>query len=581
MKKVESLFASRQAKIQASKETLSKNANIFEREKFEQEHQTLSGNGAIKLSNSGNIFVDDFANLGNYKTPREFEDVSATMEKLWAVDPLITLRETFYIRMITRQPILLNGEKLSTQRGQGLKSEFWHRMLWLAQKHPSTFAKNVVLIPVVGSWDDLFEILRLDLSYHGTIYKSFDWTPILNLIYTGLEDSSQSELIKKYLPTIHSANKCTTLRQQCNAYIGKMIAHDLFAHTSQPLSDKEKGTVYATYRKMKSSGTAHTWQQLISKKKFDRIDFNKIAGRALQKLTNSKFLENHNLEEAYAKWIASQPIAKYTGYVYELFKPVCSAYSWRNSTDKNKLKKYQQDLLNKQFLGLIETAKKDMNRETNFIGVLDISSSMTSEACGTGMSAYQVGLAMCLYFSYLLEGPFKDTFLTFSDRVKIEKFNGNTPLDKFCNFSNSYYGSTNFLGVADRLIEMKHKGYDEKDFPTGILCLSDGEFNSSSRNHLTSFQEFKRRLRNAGFSQEFVDNFKIVLWDIRNDYYGGRKAATFESLADAPNFFYMSGLDPAGIAFLTGTTKMQAIPKTAEELFEAAMNQELLEQIQL
>jgi hypothetical protein len=43
----------------------------------------------------------------------------------------------------------------------------------------------------------------------------------------------------------------------------------------------------------------------------------------------------------------------------------------------------------------------------------------------------------------------------------------------------------------------------------------------------------------------------------------------------------MSGLDPAGIAFLTGTTKMQSIPKTAEELFEAAMTQELFEQIQL
>ena len=582
MKKVESLFASRQAKIQASKETLSKNANIFEREKFEQEHQTLSGNGAIKLSNSGNIFVDDFANLGNYKTPREFEEVSATMEKLWAVDPLIALRETFYIRMITRQPILLNGEKLSTQRGQGLKSEFWHRMLWLAQKHPSTFAKNVVLIPVVGSWDDLFEILRLDLSYHGTTYKSFDWTPILNLIYTGLEDPSQSELIKKYLPTIHSANKCTTLRQQCNAYIGKFIANALFAYTSQPLSDKEKASVYATYRKMKSSGTAHSWQQAISRKQFDRIDFGKIAGRALKNLVDSKFLENHSLEKAYEAWIEKQPIAKYTGYVYELFKPVCSLNGWSNTTHINTLKNYQRETINKQFLGLIDTAKKDMNRETNFIGVLDISGSMTSEACGTGMSAYQVGLAMCLYFSYLLEGKFSNTFLTFSDEVKIRTFNGETPLDKFCGFKDGYFGSTNFLGVADEFIRLKKKGYQESEFPTGILCLSDGEFNCSyNGDKLTNFRQFKEKLLKAGFSKEFVDDFKIVLWDIRNNYYGGRSSATFEALADAPNFFYMSGLDPAGIAFLTGTTKNQAIPKTAEELFEAAMNQELLEQIQL
>ena len=572
MKKVESLYP----KV----EKVSKNMNIFEKELFKKQHKTESGNGSVKYTTSGNPFVDDFANLGNYKTPRDYEDVAATMEQLWSVDPLTTLKESFYIRTITRQPITLNGVKLSTHRGQGLKSEFQHRMLWLAQKHPGTFAKNVTLIPVVGSWNDLIEILRLDLSYNG-ITKSFDWTPILNLIYMGLETESQSNLIKKYLPTIHSAAKCKTLRQQCNSYIGRLIAKDIFAYTSQPISDKEKANIYASYRKMKASGNAHSWQQLISKKKFDRIDFNKIAGRALQKLTNSKFLENHNLEDAYAKWIATQPVAKYTGYVYELFKPVCNTSGWRNSTNKNRLKKYQQDLLNKQFLGLIDTAKKDMNRETNFIGVLDISGSMTSEACGTGMSSYQVGLSMCLYFSYLLEGRFKDTFLTFSNDVEIHKFSAGTPLDKFCSFNSEYFGSTNFLGVADLLAALKRQGYPESEFPTGILCLSDGEFNSYSRNNSSNFVEFKRRLLKAGFSKEFVENFKIVLWDICNDYYGGREKATFESLADAPNFFYMSGLDPAGIAFLTGTTRMQSIPKTAEELFEAAMNQELFDQIRL
>jgi hypothetical protein len=568
MKKVESLYP----KV----EMLPKNANIFEKELFKKQHETESGNGSVKYTTSGNIFLDDFANLGNYKTPREYEDVCETMKRLWAVDPLTTLKETFYIRMITRQPITLNGEKLNIHRGQGLKSEFQHRMLWLAQNHPGTFSKNVALIIPTGSWNDLFEILRLDLSYNG-INKSFDWTPILNLIYMGLEDENQSNLVKKYLPTIHSSSHCTTLRQQCNSYIGRLIAKDIFG--SHPISDKEKANVYASYRRMKSSGTAHSWQQLISKKNFDRIDFSKIAGRALQQLTNSKFLENHNLEDAYAKWILSQPTAKYTGYVYELFKPVCSQSCWRNTTNKNKLKKYQQDLLNKQFLGLIDTAKKDMNRKSNFIGVLDISSSMTSEACGTGMSSYQVGLAMCLYFSYLLEGKFKDTFLTFSDNVEIEKFYGDTPLDKFCSFDKDYYGSTNFVGVAHFLAKMKMSGYKEEDFPTGILCLSDGEFN---RNHSeSSFVTFKRVLRSAGFSDKFVDDFKIVLWDIRNGYYGEREKATFESLADEPNFFYMSGLDPAGIAFLTGTTRTQSIPKTAEELFEAAMNQELFDKIKL
>ena len=51
-----------------------------------------------------------------------------------------------------------------------------------------------------------------------------------------------------------------------------------------------------------------------------------------------------------------------------------------------------------------------------------------------------------------------------------------------------------------------------------------GEFDQnihwSNYNNGSTFELFLRKLRNAGFSDEFVDNFKIVLWDIPNGYYG-------------------------------------------------------------
>lgn len=109
------------------------------------------------------------------------------------------------------------------------------------------------------------------------------------------------------------------------------------------------------------------------------------------------------------------------------------------------------------------------------------------------------------------------------------------------------------------------------EFDTNMHCSN---YNSES-----TFESFLRKLRDAGFSNEFVDNFKIVLWDIPNGYYGNEIRPKFEGLADRPNFYYISGLDPAGIAFLTGTTYTQITPKTAEELFEAAMNQELIQKI--
>ena len=85
----------------------------------------------------------------------------------------------------------------------------------------------------------------------------------------------------------------------------------------------------------------------------------------------------------------------------------------------------------------------------------------------------------------------------------------------------------------------------------------------------------------AGFPKDYVEDFKIVLWDIPNSFYGKEIRPKFEGFADTPNFFYMGGLDPSGIAFLFGQEATPEnpepkTPKTARELFEAAMNQELL-----
>lgn len=104
-----------------------------------------------------------------------------------------------------------------------------------------------------------------------------------------------------------------------------------------------------------------------------------------------------------------------------------------------------------------------------------------------------------------------------------------------------------------------------------------GEFDDSGISNRTTFSKFIKRLKDAGFPKEYYENFKIVLWDIPNTFYShGQIRPKFEGFADTPNFFYMSGLDPAGIAFLLGKEPGDTTPKTPKELFLAAMDQELL-----
>lgn len=103
-----------------------------------------------------------------------------------------------------------------------------------------------------------------------------------------------------------------------------------------------------------------------------------------------------------------------------------------------------------------------------------------------------------------------------------------------------------------------------------------GEFNYCGK-ATTNFTAFRDTLRRAGFSNEYVDNFKLVFWDIPNEYYGKSKP-TFEEFADAPNCFHISGYDPSVISFLMGKG---VNPCNSKELFEAAMNQALLNHLKV
>lgn len=538
--------------------------------------ETVSGNGAKKFASSGDNFLDQFATASNYLQPREYKDVAADMEKLWQEDALKCLKLTVYLRLITRETIVMTNllkegeeKKLHTQRGQGLKSEVYWRLMWLAVNQPIVFKANLLYFIAAGSWDDVFELMILDAEYNGWKDRKLDWEFLAKTILAGLDNPKTSDLVKKYLPPIYVPSKEKGLRGQARTMIGNFLANRFFGNSFDKNSPSYKGDVKKAYRQMKSSGRAHQWQKLISQGKLLEIDFNTVPGKALSQLVSSKFLKNHGLIDKYNEWIKNRQTAKYTGYVHDLFVQY---------EHQNRLPEYLRNTLNAQFMKLIETAKKDMNRKTRLLVVRDISSSMQEKAVGTQVKSFNVAKAFALYFSYLFEGPFSKYHAVFADKCELKEWRGVTPADKWENESGVCYGSTNFLRVADLLVRCK-KDFNiaEADFPTGILCVSDGEFNSCSKPTQTNFRAFKQKLLSAGFSKEYVDNFQIILWDVPNGYYGRTKPSPkFETLYNEENFFYMSGFDPAGIAFLMGGKYQKKIPKTPEELMEAALNQQLL-----
>lgn len=544
----------------------SEGANSFVNAGLKKSTETVSGNGALKYSTTGNDFVDQFGKIGSYKQPRSFTDISNDCQLLWSQNAKMMVMFTFFLRMITRITQLFSGDKTSTtQRGAGLKHESIMRMLWIYTKAPDTFWKNIQLFISVGSWKDIITMLSYDLQYNGWKGRVLDWDKFGELIMVGLENENSTNLVKKYLPHIKANSVCKTLEAQADNIIAKWICSLLFG-----TKDESTGHTYKKYRLLKTSGTAHEWQQIISKRLYDKLNFNTVHGRALALMVSSKFLANNKLEDKYQEWISTKPIAKFTGYVHELFKTLPS-------------KKYQIDTLNAQFKGLVEVAKNGIKDNTSLIVVRDTSGSMSSPAKGTNQACGNIAKALALFFSYMLPaGHFANSWIEFNSNAKMHTWKGDTPYDKWVNDHSQYIGDTNFLSVIRLFVNIKNQGISEDQFPTGIICISDSEFNPANLNS-TNVEQALNMLTAGGFSKEYISNFKIILWNLQSNYYGSDTGKKFETYGDVNNVYYFSGYDASIMAFLTGTTASTGMsePKNAKELFEAAMNQEVLNLIEL
>lgn len=518
---------------------------------------TLSNEGSLKYTTSGDEFIDNFCSIARFREPRPYVDIAKDMYLLWSIDPKLCVKLALYIRLVSRKSHIFNEDTKEIQKGQGLKHEGIHRFLWLAYNHPTTFKMNIWLIIAAGSWKDVFEMMRIDLQNNGWKNRQLDWEFFESLINAGLVNDSTTHLVRKYLPTIQSHP--TTPEAIARTAIGKWIAKKLFKNDS-----------YKTYRIMKSHGIAHEWQQLISKQLYDKIKFDNIAGRALNLLVNSKFLDNHNLRDKYTEWIKSKPVAKYTGFVFELFKPLDPEYSFMD-IKYPEIDEATKLTINAQF----NTLLKDANIQSKLLVARDISSSMLAKAKGCNMTSYSIAKALSLYFSEFLTGPFANSYIEFATECRLVKWKGNTPVDKWLNDSNHRFGSTNFFNISKLFVQLKEKGIAESDFPEGILAISDGEFTDPIESNLTNFQAFRIALKTAGFSEEYLNKFKLILWDIPNGFYG-KTDTVFEEFADAPNCYHMSGYDPCIISFLLGDGFN---PCNTKELFENCMNQELLNKV--
>lgn len=515
-------------------------------------------NGAISKLTTGKAITDQFGKAANYRG-RDIDAVFKEQEALWLENQEQALRFPFYLRMITRK-VKVNNDNVTdkVQKGQGVRDESFKRMLWVAQHQPDSFYKNIWVLPMVGSWKDLWTLMFYDITL-GT--KCIDHEIIFDLINQGLKCKTHMELIKKFMPRIKTKTKCTTPWTQ--------ITNDLAREYAN-----YNGLSYKDYNKLKTSGTAHDFQKLICSGRFNDINWNLIPGRALSKIASQKFLTKHELEKNYTDWVLAQPTVKFTGYVYELAKEVMNTSGW--SARANKMPLYKKITIDKQFDELVRKAVEDGNILGNVWCALDTSGSMTSKVVGD-ISAFDICISLGVFFSTINTGAFHKNVIMFDNVSRVKQLNGG-----FCDMitdiirSNTAWGGTNFQSVIDEIVRIRKQNPNIplEDFPQTLLVVSDMQFNPAGRNVNTNYEEMKKKLYEA-FPTEFVDSMKFIWWQVT-----GRTSDVPATLDDNGCYFF-SGFDGSIVSLLLGgeMAEKEAVTKkqpTMEEMIETALGQEIL-----
>jgi hypothetical protein len=537
---------------------------------------TLTENGAVTNVSTGSALVDQFGKAGNFRG-RPVAEVFADQAQIWGENAEAALRFPFYLRMVTRKvKVNADNETDKVQNGQGARDESFKRLLWIAQEQSEVFNNNIWALPLVGSWKDLWTLMFYDIKEG---INAINRKTIYEIIAQGLLCDTHIDLVKKYMPRIKSQSKCKTDWTKITNDLAKEFAEHM-------------GMSYKEYNKLKTSGNGHDFQKLICSRNYDALNWNHIPGRALNLLVTSKFLSNHNLKENYTKWILEQPVAKFTGYVFELARKLREARGSRGyySGSKN-LPIEVKHTLDAQFKGLVDKARADGKITENVWCCLDTSGSMSRQAEGIkDITCEDIASSLALFFADLNTGAFHNKLIMFDDVSYPYDMKGDSFCERIMNLPSVGCGGTNFQSAVDEIIKIRqqHPEIPLEQYPTTILVVSDMQFNpvtyswrTSTRREPTNYEYSVRSLKTV-FPSEFVDNMKFIWWDCAS-----RRKQDFAATINDGGCYFFSGFDGSIISMLMNEDAIkdevtgEVRRPTAEELVAKALNQEILSYINM
>lgn len=375
--------------------------------------------------------------------------------------------------------------------GSGERQTFRNLLSALEKVNPALAGRLMHKVPFLGRWDDLFayteynnRVAALEF-YAEVLIKGIKAKQLLQDI-----DSMSEEQLKCILQSqVSEANlafKWAPREKSAKSAVAKELAQVL-------------GMTPRHYRKFLAENTSVT-ESLMCKREWDGINFSHVPSLASARYQKAF---GRNASEAYSK------------YIRELQKPESERAP---GVKINAGAVYPYDVVNSVGLGNPAVANEQWKALPNYVGdarifpMVDVSGSMGSITYyhGNGPSPMMVAVSLGLYLSDKNTGPFKDLFLTFSEKPEILNLKGDLT-QKMRQMMTSDWGiNTNLHAAFDHLLDVAKRGRVEaQDMPQALLILSDMRFDSCARFDDSAKEMIARKYEAAGYPMP-----RIIFWNL-------------------------------------------------------------------
>lgn len=417
-----------------------------------------TANGAKSNASSLDACVDFF---GKGAAMRSNPDATVIdlFSKAFYQDRLVALKTLFYTRDV--------------REGQGERKTFRTIIRWLATNYTDILVKNINNIAFFGRWDDLYSLV-------GTPAENAAFETIAFQLRKDAIDASEGNPISLLAKWLKSVNTSSAESRALGYKTAKAL-----------------GVTPKQYRQAVSALRKHidVLEIKLSSGKFNEIDYEKVPSKAsllYRKAFNKRDGERYRsylsaVEKGEAKINAS------VVYPYEIVRPI----EQNHESDPTALKTLDLQWKN-QPNWLADNPHKGLV-------VCDTSGSMMGQPI-------LVSVSLAIYFAERNTGPFKDTFITFSQSPALQRIVGQTIAEKVRGLSRSGWGmNTNLQACFDLILTtaLKNK-IAATDMPNALYIISDMAHDVGAiDNKKTNFEVIKQKYKNAGYEMP-----KLIWWNV-------------------------------------------------------------------